>query len=51
MIYIVFTTEAAIGHVFGELQHALEFIGRGIKWHRIEVWNQAKNKLSGLHYR
>jgi hypothetical protein len=51
MIYIVFTTEAAIGHVFGELQHALEFIGKGIRWHRIEVWNRDKNKLSGLHFR
>lgn len=51
MIYIVFTTEACIGHVFSELQHALDFISKGIKWHRLEVWNKDKNRLSGLHYR
>lgn len=47
MVFVVFTAQDQIGHVFHDLQEVLSFIKDARKWHRIELWNNGK--LKGLH--
>ncbi len=47
MVFVVFTGQDQIGHVFHELEQVLQFIRAANRWHRIELWN--KGKLKGLH--
>lgn len=48
MVFIVWATENAIGHVFTELEQVLAHIKTGARYHRVELWN--KNRLRGMHY-
>lgn len=44
MVYIIYLTESAIGHVYTELEHVLQFLKRGKRHHRIEVWRNGEKR-------
>lgn len=46
MVYVIFLTESAIGHVYTELEHVLAFIKSNAPHHKIEVWNKGQRRAS-----
>jgi hypothetical protein len=48
MVFIIYVTETAIGHVFTELGHVLDYLKSGKRCRRIEMWNKGVRRAE--HY-
>lgn len=44
MVFVVYITATAVGHVFTELNHVLEFLKSGVPHHRVEVWSNNRKR-------